>query len=247
VHRADDLIDTTEMYLRCVMELEEDGIIPQRARIAGRLGHSFPTVSQTVARIQRDGLAAVSGGRRIELTPEGRSAAVRVMRKHRLAECLLADVIGLDWPLVHEEACRWEHVISEAVERRVLGILGYPAYSPYGNPIPGIAELGHHQASGTSPETTALSELPTTTGRAVIRRFGEPIQSDIALLTRLQDARIRPGCTVTASRTAHGIQIGTAAPGIELDQATAAHIFVTSDDTGLTGQDRVREPGLQAH
>ena len=64
------------------------------------------------------------------------------MRKHRLAECLLVDVIGLEWELVHEEACRWEHVISEAVERRLLDVLGHPHESPYGNPIPGLAELG---------------------------------------------------------------------------------------------------------
>src|SRR6202161_975522 len=97
MHREDDLIDTTEMYLRCVMELEDDGVVPLRARIAGRLGQSFPTESQTVGRMSRDGLPPVPADRRIELTPEGRAAAVRVMRKHRLAECLLADVLGLDW------------------------------------------------------------------------------------------------------------------------------------------------------
>jgi DtxR family transcriptional regulator, Mn-dependent transcriptional regulator len=134
--------DTTEMYLRTVLELEEEGLVPLRARIAGRLGHTVPTASQTVARMQRDGLLTVTVDRRIHLTPAGRSAATRVMRKHRLAECLLVDLIGLDWQLAHEEACRWEHVMSDAVERRVLNILGYPTQSPYGSPIPGLAELG---------------------------------------------------------------------------------------------------------
>lgn len=133
--------DTTEIYLRTVLELEEEGLVPLRARIAERLGHSAPTASQTVARMQRDGLLTVTGDRRIQLTPAGRSAATRVMRKHRLAECLLIDLIGLDWQLAHEEACRWEHVISEDVERRLLDILGHPTQSPYGNPIPGLAEL----------------------------------------------------------------------------------------------------------
>ena len=137
------------MYLRCVLELEEDGVIPLRARIADRLGQSFPTVSQTVARMQRDGLVTVTGDRTIELTPPGRSAAIRVMRKHRLAECLLASVLGLDWELVHDEACRWEHVMSDAVERRVLDILGHPAQSPYGNPIPGVSELGDQETGGS--------------------------------------------------------------------------------------------------
>ena len=178
MHREDDLIDTTEMYLRCVMELEEDGVIPMRARIAGRLGQSFPTVSQTVARMQRDGLVSVTADRRIELTPEGRSAAIRVMRKHRLAECLLADVLGLDWQLVHDEACRWEHVMSEAVERRVLDILGHPAQSPYGNPIPGVGELGDDETGASSPDTIALSAVPDTATNVVVRRIGEPVQSD---------------------------------------------------------------------
>lgn len=107
-----DLIDTTEMYLKTIYELVEEGIPPLRARIAERLGHSGPTVSQTVARMERDGLVVLSGDRHLELTPQGMARATRVMRKHRLAERLLTDVIGLDWPHVHEEACRWEHVMS---------------------------------------------------------------------------------------------------------------------------------------
>jgi len=134
--------DTTERYLRTVLELEEEGLVPLRARIARRLGHSVPAASQTVARMQRDGLLTVTVDRRIQLTPEGRSAATRVMRKHRLAECLLVDLIGLDGQLAREEAYRWEHVMSDAVERRVLNILGYPTQSPCGNPIPGLTELG---------------------------------------------------------------------------------------------------------
>jgi len=112
-----DLIDTTEMYLRTIYELEEEGIVPLRARIAERLHQSGPTVSQTVARMERDNLVHVLGDRHLELTDEGRARATRVMRKHRLAERLLIDVIGLDWEKVHDEACRWEHVISEDVER----------------------------------------------------------------------------------------------------------------------------------
>jgi DtxR family transcriptional regulator, Mn-dependent transcriptional regulator len=133
--------DTTELYLRTVLELEEEGLVPLRSRIAGRLGLSLPAASQTVARMQRDGLLTVAHDRRVQLTPAGRLAATRVVRKHRLAECLLADLIGLDRQLAHEEACRWEHMMSDAVERRVHSILGYPTQSPNGNPIPGLAEL----------------------------------------------------------------------------------------------------------
>ncbi len=144
-----DLIDTTEMYLRTIYELVEEGITPLRARIAERLHQSGPTVSQTVARMERDGLLTVEGDRHLELTEDGKRFATRVMRKHRLAERLLVDVIGLDWELVHEEACRWEHVMSETVERRLLELLNHPTESPYGNPIPGLDELGEEKVGET--------------------------------------------------------------------------------------------------
>ena len=95
-----DLVDTTEMYLRTILDLEEENIVPLRARISERLGHSGPTVSQTVARMERDGLVVVTGDRHLELTTQGRTKATHVIRKHRLAERLLADVIGLDWAFV---------------------------------------------------------------------------------------------------------------------------------------------------
>jgi DtxR family Mn-dependent transcriptional regulator len=108
------------MYLRTVFELEEEGIVPLRARIAERLSQSGPTVSQTVARMERDGLLHLAGDRQLALSDTGRMLATRVMRKHRLAECLLVSVIQLPWEEVHIEACRWEHVMSENVERRIL-------------------------------------------------------------------------------------------------------------------------------
>ena len=126
--------------------------MPLRARIAERLGQSGPTVSQTVARMERDGLITVEGDRHLELSDHGRSLATRVMRKHRLAECLLVQVIGLDWELVHEEACRWEHVMSETVERKLLEVLGHPTTSPYGNPIPGWPSWAR-PAEGPPPST----------------------------------------------------------------------------------------------
>jgi DtxR family transcriptional regulator, Mn-dependent transcriptional regulator len=138
---AQGLIDTQEMYLRTVFELAEEGIVPLRARIAERLAQSGPTVSETVARMQRDGLLQVAGGRRVALTETGRALAMRVVRKHRLAECLLSSVFELPLPQVEIEADRWEHVISESVERRLVGLLGHPQRCPHGNPIPGLDEL----------------------------------------------------------------------------------------------------------
>src|SRR3954466_3580596 len=107
-----DLVDTTEMYLRTIYDLEEEGVVPLRARIAERLDQSGPTVSPTVARMERDGLLHIADDPGRRGRGEGRRLATRVRRKHRLAECLLADVIGLEWKQAHAEACRWEHVMS---------------------------------------------------------------------------------------------------------------------------------------
>jgi DtxR family transcriptional regulator, Mn-dependent transcriptional regulator len=138
---AQGLIDTQEMYLRTVFELEEEGIVPLRARIAERLAQSGPTVSETVARMERDGLLHVAGDRHLALTETGRALATEVVRKHRLAECLLFSVLQLPLADVEIEACRWEHVISESVERRLVELLGHPDRCPHGNQIPGLDDL----------------------------------------------------------------------------------------------------------
>jgi DtxR family transcriptional regulator, Mn-dependent transcriptional regulator len=227
VNQQHDLIDTIEMYLRTIFELEEEGAVPLRARIAERLGHSVPTVSQTVARMERDGLVKIEGDRRLELTHEGRAIATRVMRKHRLAECLLVDVVGLDWELVHEEACRWEHVISEEVERRLLVVLGHPTESPYGNPIPGLAELGEGPDEIVFRDgLMALNAVPNGTTSVVVRRIGEPIQSDTALMSRLRQAGVRPNIPVPVSHVDGHLVIGRDADATEVDDVVAAHLFV---------------------
>ena len=137
-----DLVDTTEMYLRTIYELEEEGVTPLRARIAERLEQSGPTVSQTVARMERDGLVVVAPDRSLQMTDKGRRLATAVMRKHRLAELLLTDIIGLDIHRVHAEACRWEHVMSDEVEQCLVSKLDNIERSPFGNPIPGLSDLG---------------------------------------------------------------------------------------------------------
>lgn len=184
-----DLVDTTEMYLRTIYDLEEEGVTPLRARIAERLEQSGPTVSQTVSRMERDGLLRVAGNRHLELTTKGRAMAIAVMRKHRLAERLLVDVIGLPWEEVHAEACRWEHVMSEDVERRLIKVLNNPTTSPFGNPIPGLLDLGAGpDASAANAKLVRLTELPSGSPVAVVvRQLTEHVQDDIDLITRLKD------------------------------------------------------------
>jgi DtxR family transcriptional regulator, Mn-dependent transcriptional regulator len=235
---AHGLIDTTEMYLRTVFELEEEGIVPLRARIAERLSQSGPTVSQTVARMARDGLLTVEGDRQLALTQTGRALAMRVMRKHRLAECLLVDVIGLAWEDVHIEACRWEHVISDSVEQRLVELLEYPVHCPHGNIIPGLAELGvpddaSQRAVDAQDEAgVALTKIALRGGElVVVRRISEQIQSDAALMLRLKKIGIQPGREVTLAVSDEGIRVTggerVGGPGEELPQEVAAHVFVT--------------------
>lgn len=206
-----DLVDTTEMYLRTVYELEEEGVIPLRARIAERLEQSGPTVSQTVARMERDGLIWVAEDRHLELTEEGRNLAISVMRKHRLAERLLVDIIGLDWEDVHAEACRWEHVMSEEVERRLVQVLNHPTTSPYGNPIPGLAQLGATAASKSTLHLQRLSDLPLDVPVAVvIRRLAEHVQVDVEVLSGLREVGVVPNARVSVVNSATGVTITAA-------------------------------------
>ncbi|GAB48975.1 metal-dependent transcriptional regulator [Mobilicoccus pelagius] len=218
-----DLIDTTEMYLRTVFELEEEGIPVLRARIVDRLGHSGPTVSQTVARMERDGLLTVRPDRSIELSESGRLLATRVMRKHRLAERLLSDVIGLEYPYVHDEACRWEHVMSERVERKIVRLLDEVDVSPYGNPVPGLDELGLPPADTGEVRVSLMAE--PVAARFVVDRIGEPLQLDHELLERMKDAGIVPGAEVGVTVAGDTVTLAGPAAEATLDREAASHLF----------------------
>jgi DtxR family Mn-dependent transcriptional regulator len=228
VSHHSDLIDTTEMYLRTVYELEEEGVVPLRARIAERLGQSGPTVSQTVARMERDGLLHVAGDRHLQLSDAGRAEAVSVMRKHRLAERLLADVIGLDWEDVHIEACRWEHVMSEAVERRIVAMLDKPLVCPHGNPIPGLDALG--VGLTTADDLTALVSLTTaaqdSAGEVTIDRISEQLQPDSAVMHRLTQADLRPGRRVHVVAIGRDVEVWTDGAHTPIEAGISDHVFV---------------------
>ncbi|WP_454044784.1 iron dependent repressor, metal binding and dimerization domain protein [Corynebacterium sp. Marseille-Q2516] len=193
-----DLVDTTEMYLRTIYELEEEGIIPLRARIVERLEQSGPTVSQTVARMERDGLLHVRPDRSLEMTKKGRARATAVMRKHRLAERLLTDVLKLDINQVHDEACRWEHVMSDEVERRVIDVLSDATASPFGNPIPGLDALGLDDvAANNSAQAEAgvrAVDLPLQEHvKARLLQINEILQVDARQFRALSDAGMTIG------------------------------------------------------
>jgi len=228
-----DLIDTTEMYLRTVYELIEEGVPPLRARIAERLHQSGPTVSQTVARMERDGLLVVEPDRTISLTQRGGSLAMGVMRKHRLAECLLTEVIGLEWDKVHDEACRWEHVISTDVERRLVEILHSPTRSPYGNPIPGLRELGIDVddtpfIEGVIPLSRLVQTGEKVTAKLV--RMSENVQANSELIEVMSSLELKPGATFTARLVPHGLDVRTNVGTCLIDDAAAELLFVEDSD-----------------
>ncbi len=195
-----DLVDTTEMYLKAIYELEEEGVPPLRARLVERLGQSKPTVSETVARLERDGLLSIIGSRDIALSDKGRRHATTVMRKHRLAERLLLDVLGVDWKDIHEEACRWEHVISDGVEEKMAVLLNDAQSDPFGNPIPAEGALGPGNQAAASAGLVRGAEYLLSHpdgGEATVARIGEVLQTDPSLLSDLRDAGILPGGRVT--------------------------------------------------
>jgi DtxR family Mn-dependent transcriptional regulator len=182
--------------------------------------------------MERDGLVIVSNDRHLELTETGRKRATEVMRKHRLAERLLADVIGLDWAYVHDEACRWEHVMSERVERRLFELLDHPTESPYGNPIPGLEALGgaasHAFTDGVVNLLDAMNEY-SPENRVTVSRLAEPIQVEPELLVQLDEGGIRPGARVSLERVGEyiSVRVPNIEGALELPPEVASHVFVT--------------------
>ena len=224
-----DLIDTTEMYLRTILELEEEDVVPLRARIAERLHQSGPTVSQTVARMERDGLVTVLGDRHLQLTDNGRQRAVSVMRKHRLAELLLVNVIGLEYEVAHVEACRWEHVMSEDVELKVYELLGRPTVSPYGNRIPGLADLDAAAVpdpDGAEP-AMSLAAMPGD-GPVVVRRISEQLQTNTGMIHELHEAGVEPGAAVTVSRSGGEVTLTHGEASVRIPGSLAGLVFVST-------------------
>jgi len=178
-----------EQYLEAIYNLEEEGNQVIQARLAERVGHSAPTVSEMVHRLREAGYIKVHG-RSLSLTAPGRELAVSVIRKHRLAERLLTDVIGLEWHKIHAEADRWEHVISDDVEARLVEILGNPGTCPHGNQIPG---------SGIPLVPATLLADAHVGDRVRLARVSELVEFDTEALIYLEEHNFIPGCEATVA------------------------------------------------
>ena len=214
--------DAVEQYLETVLELEEFGIVPMRARIVERLGVSAPAVSETVKRLEREGFLTMDEDRVLHLTLSGRAYATTVLRRHRLAELLLVDVLKVPWAEVHEEACRLEHAISDNIERHLVALLGDPGTCPHGNPIPGSA---NHVVDPRPIQP--LSTVPPGTA-CVLRRIDEHLQTQLEHMRMLEREHLLPGQAVTVMAPVNGqICLEVESRQVCMDESVAAKLWVT--------------------
>ena len=209
-----------EEYLELVLELEESGIPPMRARLVERLGVSAPAVSETVGRLEREGYVTLDPARLIRLTERGRTFATSIMRRHRLAERLLVDVIGVPWSQVHEEAGRLEHAISPTLEPYLVRLLGDPATCPHGNPIPGSAN------AAAAERLVPLARVAAGEA-AVIRRIDEELEAQLERMRELERHHLLPGQRVAVVSTdAAEVLLDVDGARVALSARVAAWVYV---------------------
>ena len=212
-----------EEYCETIFELAEDDLDVIQARIAERMGISRPAVSEMIHRMQDHGL--LEPGRRITLTDDGMALARQVVRRHRLAERFLTDVLGLSWAEAHAEAGKWEHVLSPSVEEAMSRLLGGPTTCPHGNPIPG---------SGYSPpESVALSEVETG-GSFVVSRITEELEFVDGVLDFLEDSSMCPGNSgvVTSTASDGSTTVSIDGESVEIDSHTSERLLVVPVPAG---------------
>ena len=216
-----------EEYVEAIFTLSEEGTSVIAARLAERLDRSAPSVSEMLDRMEVDGLL-LRNGRSISLTSDGVRLAETVIRRHRLAERLLVDVIGLEWHKAHIEAGRWEHVISDAVEEKLIALLGNPTTCPHGNPIPG--------APAVAPfDEQALSELHTSKGVHILR-ISESLEYDEVSMASLESVGAIPGRRAMLQFSSGVRELVTAQGAVVVDDALAAQLFIAvRDETGEIG------------
>lgn len=208
-----------EEYCECIFELREDDLEVIQARIAERLQVSRPAVSEMMKRLEAEGLITSDDG--IRLTESGRELAESVVRRHRLAERFLTDVLKLSWAEAHHEAGKWEHVISESVEKAMTDLLGDPTTCPHGNPIPG--------SDYEAPDSSPLAEIAVG-GEFTVRRITEELEFAPGLLEFLEESSIQPGerGTVTASSPDGTLTIEIDGRHVGVGAFASERILVTS-------------------
>ena len=191
---ADGYHPPLEEYLEAIYSLSEEGVSTIQARIAERLGHTPQTVSETVHKLIEEGYLTINQQKMIDFTPIGRKLSESIVRRHRLAERFIVEIVGLSWSQAHLEAGRWEHVISPEVEKRFVELLGSPTTCPHGNPIPGTNYL--------TTEQHALSGIAKNT-EVIVKRITEQVEVSHEMLIYLEVNSIMPGSRVKISAKTH--------------------------------------------
>lgn len=184
-----------EDYLDAIYNMKDEGKVVIAARLAERLGVKPPTVSQTLQRMVKNGLVTIAPDNEIHFTPQGIAIAEAAIRRHRMLERFLTDILGLEWAVAHEEAHRLQHSISDVVEARMFQVLGWPRTCPHGNPIPG--------SDAPRLPKNALTLNQAQTGQEVIvDRITEEGERDPRLLEYFQRCRLMPGVRFTVTEVA---------------------------------------------
>jgi len=186
----ESLSATVEEYLETIYNMSAEDEVVIGARLAEKFHVSAPTVTEMLKRLVRDGYIDMDAKRQVTLTEEGNKAAEAVLRRHRLTERFLVDMLGMQWHQVHEEACRLEHFISGAVEDRVIASLNYPTTCPHGNPIPG--SVANARTYLKDQGAVRLSTL-TNRDKAIILLISEVVEDEEALILYLHDKGLTPG------------------------------------------------------
>lgn len=220
-YQAPEYHPAFEEYCEAIFELHEDDVDVIQARIAERLQVSRPAVSEMIRRMEAEGFVEID--RHVTLTANGVKLAEQVVRRHRLAERLLTDILGLSWAEAHQEAGKWEHIISDRVERAIVSLLEGPTTCPHGNPIPG--------SDYVEPASNPLADLRVGESFTVLR-IPEALEFTPGLLEFLEDASILPGHsgTVTASSPDGTTTIEMDGRHIGVGSFASTRILVTTPD-----------------
>jgi DtxR family Mn-dependent transcriptional regulator len=193
-------------YLEALYELREEGYPPIQAELARWMGVSRASVSEHVKRLVADGLLT-NRDRDLDFTTAGLRAAVTLVRRHRLAEHLLIDVVGLPWHKAHAHAERWEQVIDDEIEERLVTLLADPGACPHGNPIPGSANEADVSSlvalTGVEPGSTV-----------VLRRLTEDLELELDVMRYFEESHLMPGARITVRTVAPDGTVSLEADGV---------------------------------